>query len=321
MNTRHLLAPELAAVIDQLPVIPINRNTLESVRMTRAQQAEVVASTLPEVSGVEVSEQQVPGTASDPPVRVLVYRPVGVTRDLPVLLWIHGGGYVLGRADGDSYAMKRVVGAVPCCVVSVDYRLAPETPFPGAINDCHAALTWLHAHASELRIDARRIGIAGVSAGAGLAAALGLMVRDRGEIDLCFQALLQPMLDDRTATDACQHPLAGEFIWTNAYNHFGWSALLGHEPGGDDVSPYASPARAESLAGLPATFINVGALDLFVEESIAYARRLIRAGVPTELHVYPGACHAFQALAPDCAAAQANDRDFITALAHALVQA
>ena len=321
MKTRHLLAPELATVIDQLPVLPINGETLETVRMIRAQQAEVVASTLPEVPGVEASERQVPGTTGDPPVRVLIYRPTEATGDLLVLLWIHGGGHVFGRADWDGYSMKRIVGAAGCCVVSVDYRLAPETPFPGSVNDCHAALAWLHAHASELRIDAQRIGIAGVSAGGGLAAALGLMVRDRGGMKLRFQALLQPMLDDRTATVPCPYPLAGEFIWTNACNHFGWSALLGREPGGDDVSPYASPARAESLAGLPATFINVGALDLFVEESVDYARRLIRAGVPTELHVYPGACHAFQALAPACAAAQANDRDFITALARALAQA
>lgn len=318
MKTRHLLTPELAVVLDQLPVTPINRESLDEVRAARARQAEVLLPLLPVFPDVAVSEHVLHGANNAPDVRVLVYRPVGVETALPVLLWMHGGGYVGGRADWDSFLVNPLVSAVGCCVVSVDYRLAPETPFPGAIDDCYAALKWLHANAESLRFDAQRLAVGGLSAGAGLAASLGLLARDRGEVPVAFQLLLQPMLDDRQATDTYSHPFVGEYVWRKEYNAFGWSALLGHEPGIVGVSPYAAAARAESLAGSPATFINVGALDLFVEENLEYARRLMREGVPTELHVYPGACHGFQVLAPTSPVAKANDSDVFSALRRAL---
>jgi acetyl esterase/lipase len=318
MTTRNLLDPELATAVDQLPVMPLNRENLVARRAARAQMMEMLLLRLPEIPEIGVTEQHVPATAHGPAVRVLVYRHVEATSSLPALLWIHGGGYVDGRADWDSHLAKTMAREAACCVVSVDYRLAPETPFPGAIDDCYAALKWLHAHAAEWRVDPQRIGVAGISAGGGLAAALALMARDRGELTVSFQALLQPMLDDRTAVDSYSHPFAGEFIWTREQNHFGWLALLGHPPGTDDVSPYAAAARAESLRGLPPTFISVGALDLFVEESVEYARRLIRDGIPTELHVHPGACHAFQFLAPHTAQAKLHDANFIAALRRAM---
>ena len=317
MNTHHLLAPELAVVLDQLPVTPINRESLAQVRATRALQVEALLPMMPTFDDIEVSEHFLPGTNGSPDVRVLSYRPVGAQQPLPVLLWMHGGGYVGGRADWDSFLINPLVRAVGCCVVSVDYRLAPETPFPGAIEDCYAALKWLYANAQSLRFDTHRIGLGGLSAGGGLAAALGLLARDRGEVTIAFQLLLQPMLDDRQAVQSYSHPFAGQYIWRKEYNAFGWSALLGHEPGLDAVSPYAAAARAETLAGSPPTFINVGALDLFVEENIEYARRLIREGVPTELHVYPGACHGFQVLAPASPVAKANDNDVFSALRRA----
>jgi triacylglycerol lipase len=150
-----------------------------------------------------------------------------------------------------------------------------------------------------------------------LAAALGLLARDRGEIALAFQLLIAPMLDDRTCTLAEPHPYTGEFIWTREANRFGWTSLLGQEPGVPDVSPYAAAARAEHLEGLPATFINVGALDLFLEEDIEYARRLTRAGVPTEFHIYPGAYHGFRMVA-DAQVTQTAARDQLAALKRAL---
>lgn len=317
MNTRHLLTPELAAVLDQLPVTPINRESLDQVRAARALQAEALLPMMPVFPDIDVSEHVLPGAGGSPDVRVLVYRPVGAKQALPVLLWMHGGGYVGGRADWDSFLVNPLVAAVGCCVVSVDYRLAPETPFPGAIEDCYAALKWLHASAETMRFDVRHIGVGGLSAGAGLAASLGLLARDRGEVPVAYQLLLQPMLDDRQAVESYSHPFVGQYIWRKEYNAFGWSALLGHEPGIDGVSPYAAAARAETLAGSPATFINVGALDLFVEENLEYARRLMREGVPTELHVYPGACHGFQVLAPASSVARANDSDVFSALRRA----
>ncbi|HTN91879.1 MAG TPA: alpha/beta hydrolase fold domain-containing protein, partial [Sorangium sp.] len=175
----------------------------------------------------------------------------------------------------------------------------------------------LHEGAAELGVDTGRLAIGGASAGGGLAACLGLLARDRDEVPLAFQLLLYPMLDDRTVTATDPHAHVGEFIWTRDGNRFGWTALLGREPGGDGVSPYAAAARAEDLAGLPPTYVGVGALDLFLEEDMEYARRLSRAGVPTELHVYPGAFHGFDRV-PRARVSQAATRDYMDALRRAL---
>jgi triacylglycerol lipase len=230
---------------------------------------------------------------------------------------MHGGGYVIGSPAADAPQHQELAAALPCCIVSVDYRLAPETPFPGAVEDCYAALTWLFAHAAVLGIDPLRVGVMGESAGGGLAAALALMARDRGQFSLAFQHLIYPMIDDRTCVVADPHPHVGAFIWTPHNNRFGWSALLGGAPGAAGVSPYAAAARAEDLSGLPPTFISTGALDLFLEEDLEYARRLTRAGVPVELHVYPGAFHAFDYDPSASVAAQAR-RDSRAALARAM---
>ena len=205
---------------------------------------------------------------------------------------------MLGKPEGSQGRNQSLASELGCVVVSVDYRLAPETPHPGPIEDCYAALKWMHAHADELGIDPARIAVGGESAGGGLAACLALLARDRGEIPLVFQLLIYPMLDDRTVTEAEPHPFAGAFIWTRDSNRFGWTSLLGCEPGGDEVSPYAAASRATDLKGLPPTFIAVGSLDLFLEEDLEYTRRLLRAGVSTELHIYPGAYHAFN-MVPD----------------------
>lgn len=188
----------------------------------------------------------------------------------------------------------RLVAEWGITTISVDYRLSPDTSHPGPVEDCYAGLKWAFDHAEELGIDRNRIAIRGASAGGGLAAALALLARDRGEVPIMFQQLLCPMLDDRTTTHSDPHPFTGEFVWTHEMNHFGWESLLGQAPGSIDVSPHASPARAEDLSGLPPTYIDTGALDLFLEEDIEYARRLTRAGVPVELHVFPGAYHGFQ---------------------------
>ncbi len=313
MNTHHLLDAELAAVLDQLPVMPLSAATLGATRERVAQVTALLASVTPAYPGIEDFERRVPGPAGAPEVRVRVYRLRAAPSPLPALLWIHGGGYVAGNPECDDWEVKKIVDAVGCLVVAVDYRLAPETAYPGPLEDCYCALKWLHGQAPTLGVDRSRIGIAGISAGGGLCAALGLLARDRGEVALCLQAPLQPMLDDRSACESHADPTAGQYVWTREYNHFGWSSLLGHEPGRAGVSPYAAPARADDLSGLPPTFIATGALDLFVEENIEYAR-LVRAGVPAELHVYAGACHGFNLLTPAARIAQAYQRDFIAAL-------
>ena len=313
MTTRHLVDPELVALLDQIPATTL---TAEILVPTRAQMAATISqasANSPQFPGLSVSEHFIPGPEGAPDVRVLVYLPTSEQGPFPTLLWIHGGGYIIGSADAEDLTVKSIVSAIGCAAVSVDYRLAPETPHPGPVEDCYAALQWLYTHADEMGIDPNRIAVGGSSAGGGLAAALALLARDRGEVPLVFQFLIAPMLDDRTCTLAQPHPYTGEFIWTPEANRFGWTSLLGQEPGGDDVSPYAAPARAEHLEGLPATFINVGAIDLFLEEDLEYARRLTRAGVPTELHVYPGAYHGFRMVA-NAQVTKAAERDQLAAL-------
>jgi acetyl esterase/lipase len=317
MTTRPLVDPELLAVLDVFPPLNLTREELPLIRSGFADMFAQMAAAAPAFPDIEVSERTIPGPAGAPDVPVLVYIPKNAPRPLPALLWIHGGGYVIGSAAQDDLNVKAIVAAVGCAAVSVDYRLAPETPHPGPVEDCYAALKWLHANAGGLGVNPDRIAIGGASAGGGLAAGLGLLTRDRGEVPLAFQLLIYPMLDDRTVTTDNPHPYVGEFIWTPESNRFGWTALLNQEPGSPGVSPYAAAARAESLAGLPPTFISVGALDLFLEENLEYARRLMREGVPTELHVYPGAYHAFN-LAAEAQATQAYTRDFTGALRRAL---
>jgi len=317
MTTKHLVDPEIVAMLDLFPQFQFTSETLPQTRAELDAMNAQRAATLPDFPDIEVTERQVPGPRGAPEVRVLVYLPKSAPRPLPALLWIHGGGYVIGRADWDDAQVKNMVTQVGCAAVSVDYRLAPETPFPGPVEDCYAALTWLHAHAAEWGVDPGRIAIGGASAGGGLAASLGLLARDRGAIPLAFQLLIYPMLDDRTVNATDPHPYTGEFIWTPESNRFGWTALLGEEPGGADVSPYAAAARVARLAGLPPTYLGVGALDLLMEEDLEYARRLIREGVPTELHVYPGAFHGFDNMA-ESQVARAHTRDFQGALRRAL---
>lgn len=317
MTTRNLVDPELVAALDLFPALTLTAESLPQIRAGIKEMNTQEAAGLPDFSAISVSEHLVPGALGMPDVRVLLYLPANVEAPLPALLWIHGGGYVLGSADQDDLQVKSVVSAVGCAAVSVDYRLAPETPHPGPVEDCYAALRWLYTHAGELGVDETRIAIGGASAGGGLAAGLGLLTRDRGEVPLAFQLLIYPMLDDRTVTAAEPHPYTGEYIWTAEANRFGWTALLGQKPGGPGVSPYAAAARAEHLEGLPPTFISVGSLDLFLEENIEYGRRLMREGVPTEFHVYPGAFHGFN-MAAEASVSQAFMRDYLYALKRAL---
>jgi triacylglycerol lipase len=291
VDTRHLVDPQLLAKLDTTASLDLSLERLPIVRRALAAEAAVPPPTRPDVV---VTEHVAPATGDDPDVRVVVTRPAEAGEvAMPVLLWLHGGGYVMGDVVGSAPFLDSLVSELGCVTVSVDYRLAPETPHPGPVEDCYAVLRWLVHNAAGLGIDTARLAVGGASAGGGLAAALALLVRDRGEFTMCLELLIEPMLDDRTATEADPNPVTGEFVWTRADNAFGWASLLGHEPGRPDVSPYAAAARAAEMTGLPPTFIAVGALDLFLDEDLAYARRLLRAGVPTEVHVYPGAFHGF----------------------------
>jgi acetyl esterase/lipase len=270
-----------------------------------------------DLAGVRREERHIPGPLGAPAVRVLIFTPNNAQAASPAYLDLPGGGYIMLAPEINDARNAQLARDLGCVVVSVDYRVGPETRFPGAVEDAYAALKWLHAQAQGLGVDPGRIAIGGESAGGGLAAALGLLARDRGEVRIAFQNLIYPMLDDRVGSTSQPHPYAGEFIWTAESNRFGWESLLGSTPGGADVSCYAAAARAKDLAGLPPTFIAVGALDLFIEENLEYARRLIRAGVPTELHVYPGAYHGMNFLAADAEVTKSFERDCRNALQRA----
>jgi acetyl esterase/lipase len=318
MKTEHLVDPELRAALQFFPELSFS---VEGLPKLRADLDALQASARPTtVFDVSVSERRLPGPPGAPDIRVLIYRPVGPQNEtdlLPAFLHIHGGGYVVGRPELNDDRNRMIARDFGCLVMAVSYRLAPETSAPGQVEDCYAALSWLHGHAAELGVNPARIAVGGESAGGGLAAALALLARDRGVVPIIFQLLIYPMLDDRTCVTADPHPFTGGYVWDMAANHFGWSSLLGCPPGSPGVSPYASPARAENLAGLPPAYLALGALDLFLEEDLDYARRLTRAGVPTELHVYPGAFHGFFVAAQAYVSKQFT-RDYLAALKRAL---
>ncbi len=303
MSYKHLVHPSLEPMTDPEMAYEINAETLQVMREQRTQ-----AIGLEHVQDLPVSSETVFTTLADGhELRLVIYQPENRSEEaLPVVYHIHGGGMVMGTPEMMEVRNKLLVDKLGIAVVSVDYRLAPEYAHPIPAEDCYAGYQWTLANAEALGFDASRIVSMGESAGGGLAAALSLLLRDRGDRSLLGQYLIYPMLDDRTASTVEPAPPVGEFIWTSASNRYGWGALLGCKPGGEDVSPYAAPARASDLAGLPTTFMYTGALDLFMEEDIDYAKRLMCAGVPTELHVYPGAIHAFEMLLSGPIAEQAS---------------
>ncbi|MEB3063966.1 alpha/beta hydrolase [[Mycobacterium] zoologicum] len=229
-----------------------------------------------------------------PGANVRVQRPRSASGPGPALLWIHGGGYVIGRATQDDGLCRRFSRELGITVGSVDYRLAPENPYPAALEDCYAALLRL---AGLPEVDGTRIAIGGASAGGGLAAALALLARDRGEVAPVLQLLSYPMLDDRSAALPANRDYR---LWSPASNAFGWASYLG------DADPaVAVPARREDLAGLAPAWLGVGSLDLFHDEDVAYARRLQDAGVPCQLEVVDGAFHGFDLLTAKACVSQA----------------
>mgnify|MGYP003582231155 CR=1 FL=1 len=310
---RDLVDPALLPGLDLMPALELNGNSLPAIRQGMEQMAAMAPE--PEGAGVTWREDRV-ATTDGHYISVRIYTPTGLSTALPAILHIHGGGYVTGSVAMNHASNLVLASAAGAVIISVDYRLAPETIAPGAVEDCYAALRWLHDQAAQLGVNPARIAVRGESAGGGLAAALCLLARDRGGPAIVHQNLIYPMLDDRTCiTRLADHQ--GAFVWTPQANDFGWRSLLGQAPGGADISPYAAPARASDLTGLPPVFIAVGALDLFLVEDMDYARRLIEAGVATELHVHAGAYHGFDIL-PDAPVSMRMKRDAVAALRRAL---
>lgn len=298
-NMMDRLDPELVEPLEGLMAATGGGFSLHDIPATRELLDGLIAAIkadVPSIDGVEAADHRAPGPAGD--VAVRVYRPAGVTEPLPALLWMHAGGYVLGGIEMDDLMCAQLAKDVGCAVASVEYRLAPENPYPAALDDCAAALAWLGAGAAGLAIDASRIAIGGASAGGGLAAALALKARDAGPVKPVFQLLIYPAIDDSNV-ELPGDTVPDTLFWDRESTRLGWLAYLGAmSPGGDDVPAYAAAVRAEDLTGLPPAFVAVGELDQFLPECLDYVRRLVGAEVPVELHVYPGACHALDVFAP-----------------------
>lgn len=299
MNPRELADPELIEPLDGLMEATGGGFDLTDIPATRAMLAAMIAAVkeqVPTIDGVTAEDALAPGLDGAQGVPVRTYRPAGATGTLPALVWLHGGGFVLGDLELDDLMLRQLSKDTGCVVVNVEYRLAPEHPFPAALEDAYATLCWVDRDAKALGVDAGRIAIAGASAGGGLAAGASLMARDRGEIGLAYQMLIYPAIDDSNVAQAGPG-VPESLLWTRANALHGWTAYVG-QPGSPDVPAYAAPIRADDLAGLPPTYLAVGAVDSFVDENLAYGRRLAAAGVPLELHVYPGGYHAFDVFAP-----------------------
>jgi acetyl esterase/lipase len=319
INIADHLDDEHLAVFERIPPRSLDADdipgTVAAIRAAGAARQAAATVTLP--AGVTIEDHVAPGVDGAPGVPVRLYRPKDAATPTAAFYWIHGGGMVGGTvASTDGYCAW-IAEELGILVASVDYRLAPEHPYPAPLDDCEAGLLWLDQQADALGIDRTRVGLGGGSAGAGLAAGLALLARDRGEIALAYQHLVYPMLDDRNDT-ASSHAILDSRVWNRTCNHVGWNAYLGGLAGGPDVEAYAAPARATDLGGLPPTYICVGTLDLFLDEDIEYARRLLAAGVPTELHVYPGAFHGSPGTVPGSALSRRWRQDELASIRRAL---
>lgn len=300
-TARERIDPSLRAPLDGFLAATGPRGPfgIEGIAERREQLAALLATRpRPDAQGVITEDRHVPSAQGAPDVLVRVYRPVvGAAAALPALLVFHGGGMVMGSVEADHAATLRLVQDVGCAAIAVEYRLAPEHPHPAALQDAYAALTWTYANAQMLGIDPARIGLYGASSGGGIAAATAVLARDRGAPSIALQMLLFPMLDDRAGAPSVRE-IDDIGVFDGWANTAGWDAALGDRRGRDDVRPFAAVARVADLAGLAPAYLDVGALDAVRDEVIAYAMRLAQAGVTTELHVVPGAFHAWTALAP-----------------------
>ena len=294
MSRRELIDPEVRVPLDLLlEALPGGFNGIADIVQRRAAAEAMLAGIeVPDNPNVTRSDHTVPGPQGEPDITVRVYRPANATGTLPGIYYIHGGGMILGNVAGEDGNATMICDLVGAVVVSVEYRLAPENPHPAPAEDCYAGLAWFAANAESLGVDPARLGIYGGSAGGGLTLAVALMARDRGGPALKFMMPIYPMIDDSN-TSASSHEITDIGIWDRAGNIEAWGWYLGGKP----ADQYAAPARAEDLAGLPPAFIDVGTVDLFRDEDIAFAQRLMAAGVPTELHIHPGSYHAAETFA------------------------
>jgi acetyl esterase/lipase len=284
---KEKIHPELLQIAKKSPKIDFNTKNLWLMRL--------VMSIMPLAKipqSVFIQNIFIANESGQTKIRLRVYKPKMATTPTPVLIWMHGGGYVVGKPEQDDGCCSQYVQELGITVISVDYRYAPKYPFPIGLDDCYAALKWVVSQAQEQGIDQNRIVIGGASAGGGLAAALVQLIHDRQEFKVAFQLLVYPMLDDRTVLRS-EIDDRQNVTWTQKSNKFGWESYLGTRCGEKIVPVYAVPARREDLTGLPPAWIGVGSLDVFHDEDLTYAKRLEASGIETELVVVEGAFHGF----------------------------
>lgn len=295
MSRRDLIDQESRQPLDELlAVLPGGFNAIPDIVARRDAFTQMIAAIeVPPNQNVTHEDRTVPGPAGAPDISVRVYRPANASGTLPGVYYIHGGGMIFGSVETENAEAEQVCQEVGALVVSVEYRLAPEHPHPAQSQDCYAGLVWMARNAAELGFDPGRLAVYGGSAGGGLVIAAALLARDRGFPAIRFQMPIYPMIDDTNETRS-SHEITDVGVWDRPANIEAWQWYLG----GGKPDRYAAPARAEDLSGLPPAFIDVGTVDLFRDEDITFAMRLMQAGVPTELHVNPGAYHASEVLAP-----------------------
>jgi len=282
--------PEFTDIIAALPQMPFD-DPVAARAGIEALSAAMNASV--DLTGVQVDERDIPGPQQAPAVKVRIYTPAErAAQPSAALLYIHGGGFVVGSIDTEHASSAMLARKLGIAVISIEYRLAPEHPYPAGLEDCYAVLGWVHEHAAELRIDRARIGVFGQSAGGGLAAALALLTRDRNGPALCFQFLGIPELDDRLDTPSMR-AFTDTPLWHRPNAILSWKYYLGtnYQAGADDVPAYAAPARAVDVSGLPPAYVSAMEFDPLRDEDVIYALKLMQAGVAVELHTYPGTFH------------------------------
>ena len=305
--------PDLQNVLKKSPTINYGKNNLWLIQL--------LLSLMPapkKPAGISIKNFNIDNNDGSAKIRLRLYQPVNPANATPVLVWMHGGGYIIGKPEMEDPLCIQFVRELGISIVSVDYRLAPKYPFPAGLEDCYSALTWAQRNSEQLGFDVNRIAIGGTSAGGGLAAALAQLVHDRKEVTPTFQLLIYPMLDDRTVLrndiDDSNSP-----AWSQKSNHFGWKSYLGENYGKQEIPPHAVPARRKVLSGLPNAWIGVGTLDVFYEENLTYAHRLREAGVACEQTIVDGAFHGFDVFDPNLPIVQEFRRSQISALRKYLV--
>ncbi|GED71901.1 esterase [Brevibacillus reuszeri] len=304
--------PELRTMLSVMPEMNFDRENL--VAMRNSMDDMFVGA--PQNPNLSIADQFVLAADGEYQIPVRVYKPRVSNETLPGILYIHGGGYIVGSVKTFDATCQEIAADLASVVVSVDYRLAPEHPYPIPVEDCYSALLWFAANAEEMGVDPARIAVVGASAGGGLTAAVSLLARDRNGPVIAFQMPLYPMIDDRHITIS-SNEITDNRVWNTKFNRQGWEMYLG-EQAGTEISPYAAPARATDFSRLPSTYTCIGDLDPFRDETIEFVRKLTEAHVPVEFHLYPGCFHGFELIVPNASISRQARQAYYEALKRAL---